>query len=64
MRLDRTLNQDEIREVQDAIEAWPFPEDNFCQYSYRNQAWQTAKTGDCHRPVHGEKVRARPQKEG
>lgn len=64
MRLDRTLNRDEIQEVRDAFEAWQFPEDHFGQYSYGNQSWQASKTSHRNRIIHGAEVQTHAQKEG
>ena len=48
MRLDRTLNKDEIEEVQDAIEARNIQEDYQREYPYRDVTWQTPETSGSH----------------
>jgi hypothetical protein len=55
MKLDRTLNKDEIREVKDAIKAWQFQEDYFGQYRNGDCGWTTSTSSRSHSPFHGRK---------
>jgi hypothetical protein len=58
MKMDRTLNRDEIEEVQEvtyALEARKLQEDYQRQYPYRDVTWQTPETSGSHCTFHGPK---------
>lgn len=58
MKMDRTLNRDEIEEVQEvtyALEARKLQEDYQRQYPYRDITWQTPETSGNHCTCHSKK---------
>ena len=56
MKLDRTLDRDEIREVQDAFKEWKLEEDNFSEYQRAYDNWATSTSGSCNRTFHRTKA--------
>jgi hypothetical protein len=59
MKMDRTLNRDEIEEVQEvtyALEARKLQEDYQRQYPYRDVTWQTPETSGSHCTFHRTKA--------
>ena len=53
MRLDRTLNRDEVQEVVDALEEWKVAEGSLREYQRTFDNWKTSQTGYCNRSLHG-----------
>jgi len=56
MKLDRTLNRDEVREVQDAFTEGKLQENNLSEYQRAYERWATSTSGSCNRPVHRTKA--------
>ena len=55
MKLDRTLDRDEIREVQDAFKEGKLEEDSFSEYQRAYGNWATSTSGSSNRPLHSTK---------
>jgi hypothetical protein len=56
MKLDRTLNRDEVREVQDAFTEGKLEEDHLIEYQGTYEQWATSTSGSSNRSVHRTKA--------